>query len=164
MKKAEGTQPEAAGVVDAVVEAVANVENVELTTLKKSFEAQTEQLNTALSQLAEANAKLQEIADAEAKVEADAKKVKLDARLQSIVDIVGTVKAEQIVGATESLDDEAFKAVADAMQVSMDKEADSAKFKDVGVAAESPTAPVVEESLEKKKIKEKYGAGKKVAK
>lgn len=152
-KEEEMNKEDTSEAMQDVVEAVVNEE---LTTLKKSFEAQTEQLTAALENLAKAQEQLQAIEAVKAQAEAEAKKAKMQSRLDSVVDIIGTEKAESIIGATESLDDSAFAAVASALKVGTEKEANSEMFKEVGVAADV-AASVVGESLEIKKIKAKYG-------
>jgi len=89
---------------------------------------------------------------------ATAEAKRLAARKEKIVEAVGTARADALMAATEALDDTAFDAVVSALKLSVDTEAKSEMFKEVGAAAEVDAAKVTEESAEMKILKAKYKA------
>lgn len=104
----------------------------------------TESLVTMQSQFAEltdkfekAQAALSEIEAAKQQLITDAAAAKLTARKEKLEATLGTEKSAEVLAATSTLDDVSFEAIASAFALSMDKEANSAMFKETGVAAEA---------------------------
>lgn len=106
-------------------------------------------LNKANEVIAAAEAEKAEMA-------AKALAAKLDARKEKVVAAIGTEKAEGFMAATEGLDDAAFEAVVSALAGSVEVEANSELFKEVGVTAEVDAAKVVEGSSVGEILKAKY--------
>lgn len=102
--------------------------------------ALTEQLNTNAKEMSTMAAKIKEFEQAfaeseAAKIEAEALEIekKMTARKETIINAVGTIKADALFSATENLSDTEFTTIVDAMKTSLDIEADS--FQEQGVAA-----------------------------
>lgn len=132
----------------------------ELAQLQAEFESNISELKGQLEAAMASVEELKSALDAEkaAKEEliAKAKDAKLAARKERVVAAVGTDKADGVMAAVESLDDAAFEAIVSAMQGSVDAEAKSSMFKEVGVTAEVDASKVAEESQEMKLLKAKY--------
>jgi hypothetical protein len=174
----EAVAPEAAAPAEVVEQAVeAAIDNaVELTVdsavladfasqleaIKAEFEVEKASYHASLAEvsakLEAAHAELAAIAAEKAELVATAAAAKLAARKEKIVAAIGTEKADALMVATGSLDDAAFEAVVSAMTGSMDAEAKSSLFTEVGVTAEADAAKVVEESAEMRILKKTYGA------
>jgi len=78
-------------------------------------------------------AELASVKEAKAQLEASVKAAKFAARKEKIEMAVGTVKADALFAATESLADAQFEAVIGAMATSMEAEAKSPAFTEQGV-------------------------------
>jgi len=89
-----------------------------------------------------------------------AEKARMDARMTAIVEAVGTVKADALFGATKTLGDTEFNAIVGAMQGTLQAEAETALFNEVGATAEVVVANVEEKSALEKALKQKYSASK----
>jgi len=139
-----------------IVEAVADNSNEALAKLQADFDsykADAEQLLTqATAEVAELKTKLEAansvIAAAEqakAIAEKQALETKMAARKEKIVAAIGTEKADGLMLATEALDDAAFNAVLSALAGSVEAEASTEMFKEVGVdaKAEAPKTDAV---------------------
>lgn len=88
---------------------------------------------------------------------ADDLATKMAARKEKIVASIGTEKADALMKATEGLDDTAFEAVVSAMAGSVEAEASTALFREVGVdAVADATKVVAEESTTMKILKAQY--------
>lgn len=124
------------------------------------FGAKLEEAAAALAEMTAkfeaAQAELATLAAEKAEMVANARAVKLAARKEKVVAAIGTEKADGLMLATEGLDDAAFEAVVSALAGSVDAEAKTELFSEVGVAAEADAAKVVEESEEMKLLKQKY--------
>ncbi len=94
-----------------------------------------------------AQAALAEIESAKAALIAEAAEAKLTARKEKVVEMIGTERADALLSATASMDDNAFDAVLIAMSVGSAKEADSVLFKEVGVAGEVEASKVDEDPV-----------------
>lgn len=99
---------------------------------------------------------MQEFAEQKAAAEANAKQMKMDARLASLSKEVGDERAAKVLAATEGMDDAAFDAIASALKMSADNEAKSTLFTEQGANEEvSPDARQTE-TTEMKILKEKF--------
>lgn len=114
------------------------------------------QVAELVSKLDEANAALAAIAAEKAAMAAEAEAKRLAARKEKVEAAIGTEKAAGLLLATEGLDDAAFNAVVSALAGSVEAEAETELFKEVGVTAEADAAKVVTESAEMKILKQKY--------
>lgn len=83
---------------------------------------------------------------------------KMTARMGKIEAAIGTEKAAGLMAATEGLEDAAFEAVVSALAGSVDAEAKTGMFQEVGATGQPDAAKIVEESAEMKILKQKYGA------
>jgi hypothetical protein len=143
-----------------VTEATVVDNTAELTALQAQVAEQTAQLEKLTALLADANAVIATSMEAAAKAEAEAHAVKMEARKATIVENIGTAKAEAFLLATEALDDTAFAAVASALAGSVEFEANTTLFKEVGVdaSATAETLPV-SKSATMKILEAKYKQG-----
>ena len=89
---------------------------------------------------------------------AQAAAAKLQARKESLEMAVGTEKAATLLSTLEVLDDVGFAAVVSSMSMNLDKEANTASFKEVGVSANADATKVVEETSLEAALKSKYQA------
>lgn len=138
-------------------------QSASLQALLESATAALSQTQTKLSEMSalyeQAQAALAAADVAKAALVAEAAEKRLAARKQTIVAAIGTAKADALLEATEGLDDKAFSAVVGAMAVSLEVEANSESFKEVGTAAPEDKTLVEatqEESPEAKLLREKY--------
>lgn len=137
-----GTEDTAAAKLTAdLAEAVAALSAVTV-----SFEAAQAALNALTAEKAELAAK--------------AEAAKFVARKEKVVSAIGTEKADGLMLATQGLDDVAFDAVVSALAGSVDVEASTNLFKEVGVSANADTTKIVDESPEMKILKQKYHSAK----
>lgn len=120
----------------------------ELASVQAALASQAEAFTTVTEQLAEltkkydeAQAKLSAIEEDKASLLAKAAEVKAQARKEKVEATLGTAKAEGVLAATASLNDEAFEAVVSAFAASYDAEANSKAFKEVGMSAKEGEAP-----------------------
>lgn len=104
------------------------------------------------TELATLQAAFKSAEGAQAALVADAKAKVLAARKEKIVAAVGTGKADALLTATESLEDAAFNAVVSAMAGSVDAEANTNLFKEVGVDAQADATQVTEADNETAKL------------
>jgi len=133
VKKEETMSVERSAQIElAVHEAVV----AELSALKASFAEQAAEMVSMKDALEKANAALAVVAEEKAAVEAAALQAKMDARRTKLQDIVGDVKAEELVAAFEGLDDKVFEAMANTLSANMEQESKSAQFNEQGVDAE----------------------------
>lgn len=154
------------GLADTKVEASAETATV-VSELTAALEQSEASVATLTAQLAEAMEKLASVDEILAKAEADkqalveaAEKARTEARMSAIVYAVGTAKADALFSATKSLGDEEFNAIVSAMQGTLEVEAESALFTEVGATAEVDVANVKEKSALEKALEEKYSASK----
>jgi hypothetical protein len=142
MAIAEAVKPYAA----AVIEATAQLETVAaaLTEVTGLYEA--------------AKAALAEVAAEKVAMEVAAAVAKAAARKEKVEAAIGTEKAAGLLLATEGLDDASFDAVVAALAGSVDAEAKSPLFQEVGATGVVDAAKIVEESAEMQALKQKYGA------
>lgn len=164
---AEATDAPVEAVAEQVVEAVA--ETLELTidasSIQTELAAVQETLTGLVSALAEMTTKYEGAhaaltaltAEKEAMLAVQAA-AKLAARQEQIVAAIGTEKAAGLMAATEGLEDAQFKAVISALAGSVDAEANTSLFTEVGVTAEADASKLVEESAEMRILKQQYGA------
>jgi hypothetical protein len=117
-----------------------------LTDMTVNFEAAQAALNALTAEKAERAAK--------------AEAAKFVARKEKVVSAIGTAKADGLMLATQGLDDAAFDAVVSALAGSVDVEASTGLFKEVGVSATADTTKIVDESPEMKILKQKYHSAK----
>jgi hypothetical protein len=117
-----------------------------LTDMTANFEAAQAALNALTAEKAEMVVK--------------AEAAKFTARKEKVVLAIGTEKADGLMLATQGLDDVAFEAVVSALAGSVDAEAETSLFKEVGVQASADTTKIVAESSEMKLIKQKYNGAK----
>lgn len=137
---------------------------LELDAIKAEFGVQLDAANAALAELTGkyevATAQLAAIAAEKAELVANAAAAKLAARKEKIVAAIGTEKSDALMTATEGLDDAQFNAVVSAMAGSVEAEAKTDLFKEVGVTADADASKVTEESAEMQILKKKYPANK----
>lgn len=151
-----------------LTEAVAPAQPEAVAALTAALEQSEASVATLTAQLADATEKLASVQDILAKAEAEkqemldvAEKARMDARMTAIVDAVGTAKADALFGATKTLGDTEFNAIVDAMQGTLQAEAETALFNEVGATAEvDVVANVEEKSALTKRLEEKYSASK----
>jgi hypothetical protein len=140
------------------VQAVLAESQAALAALQEQFTAFKTEAETAAAQAAESlsaavaeAASLKEqlatlVAEKQALI-ADASAKKLAERKEKIVAAVGTAKADAVMAATETLNDEAFAAVVSAMAASFDAEAGTEMFKETGITAEADATKVSEQKV-----------------
>ena len=121
-------------------------------------EALTAKLVEASDAMASAASFIEAANTAKAAAIQEAKDMKMAARKAIIVANIGEGKADAFLAATEMLEDAAFEAVTGALAGSMEAEADTALFKEVGVDAKAETPTAVTESPEAVLLKKKYKA------
>jgi hypothetical protein len=181
----EATAPAEVDVVTQAVEAAQAVAEaapvealsiqVDATALLAEVHAQVElvkaefgvQLADAISALAEmtskfeaAEAALATIAAEKTALEVAAAVAKASARKVQVEAAIGTEKAAGLLLATEGLDDVSFDKVVAALAGSVDAEAKSTLFQEVGATGVVDAAKIVEESAEMKILKAKYPGAK----
>jgi hypothetical protein len=117
-----------------------------------------QELASAKAALEAANTALAGFAEARAKAEADAKTAKMAARKATVVDVIGDLKADAFLAATENLDDGAFDAVASALTGRAADEAASKLFREVGVDAQADATNTATESAEARILRAQYAA------
>lgn len=166
-------------IVDSVVEQAVEASNEEVVdTLTVALEVDAEPVQTALAELtakfeeltnkfAELSAQHEEAVAALAKAEAEKAETiaaqvaaKAAARKQLVEAAIGTEKAAGLLAATENLDDAGFEAVVSALTGSVEAEAKTAMFTEVGQSGEVNASAVVaaaEESTTMKLLKAKFG-------
>ena len=158
-------------VVEAVVDTVTVALEVDTEAVQAALSEATAKLEDLSAQFAELNSKyegaiaaLSALEAEKAKMVADALAAKLAARKERVELAIGTDKAAGLLAATENLSDDAFEAVVSALTGSVDAEAKTELFTEVGQSGEvsNPSAIVEasEESKEMKLIRAKFGAGK----
>jgi len=151
----ETPQPELSAQLATALDSVARQAS-DLQALTELVTEMSEKFNAASTALETTQAALQAAEDAKATLVAQAAAARLEARSKAIVDAVGTDKAPALLAATDSLDDEQFNAIVNAMAQSFEKEAATALFKEVGVAASGDASQAAEESQEMQLLKQKY--------
>jgi vancomycin resistance protein YoaR len=158
LKKKLGITPnvEKEAVTDKLKVVMSVTETDEYKELLEGFKEQSTQLDAALAQVLSLTAQLEQFAEAKAAAEAEAKKVKMDARMASLSKEVGDERAKKVLAATEGMDDAAFTAIADALKMSADTEAKSTLFTEQGASEEVTPEARNTESEEMKLLKEKY--------
>jgi hypothetical protein len=149
-------------VADLVLTVDASAVQAELTALQTKFEGIVATAEAALAEMTAkyegAQAALTALAaEKEAMLAAHAA-AKLAARMSKIEAAIGTEKAAGLMAATEGLEDAAFEAVVSALVGSVNAEANTSLFKEVGVTAEADATKIVTESAEMRILKQKYGA------
>lgn len=129
------------------------------------FSAVTEQLAKMTQDFQEVKAALDAVETAKKALVKEAHEKKMSLRKEKIVATVGTDKAEALMVATESLEDTQFEAVVQAMASTFVAEADTAMFKEIGVATKEADASKVEEvSSVETALKQKYSPKKAASK
>jgi hypothetical protein len=163
LKKKLGIVPnvEAEDVQETVTFSV--TDSQEYKELLEGFTEQSAQLDAAVAKstaledkVKSLEAQLTQFAEQKVAAEAEAKKVKMDARLASLSKEVGDERAAKVLAATEGLDDVAFEAIASALKMSADNEANSTLFTEQGGEGEVSADALSAESAEMKILKEKY--------
>lgn len=173
---AEATAPEVEAVAPETTETLALVVDAsavetELSVMRSELEDGVTKLSaelaTAVAALAEmtvnfeaAQAALNALTAEKAELAAKAEAAKFTARKEKVVLAIGTEKADGLMLATQGLDDAAFAAVVSALAGSVDVEASTGLFQEVGVSATADTTKIVAESAEMKLIKQKYNGAK----
>jgi hypothetical protein len=103
---------------------------------------------------------MQQFAEAKVDAEAKAKQMKMDARKASLAKDVGDVRAAAVLAATEGLDDTQFEAIASALKLSVETEAQNMMFNEQGVEGNVKPAASANgervETAEGKALKAKY--------
>lgn len=183
MSKPEAAAP--AEVIEQVIEAVADVveapveavveqavetltvklDTTELQTVIADLQAQVDavkadlgvQLESATSALAEMTGKYEAAVAQLAAIAADKAAAKLAARKAAVEAAIGTEKADALLLATQGLEDAAFDNVVSALVGSVDAEAKTGLFQEVGVTAEADASKIVAESAEMRILKQQYG-------
>lgn len=175
--KLKDSTPENEAVVEAVealveapeMEAAAEV--TEQLSQMRIAEAKAEQLAaelaTAVNALTEmtaardaAQAALDALSAEKAEMLANAAEAKMAARKEKVVLAIGTEKAEGLMLATQGLDDAAFEAVVSALVGSVEAEASTSLFSEVGVSASVDASKIDAESPEMKIIRQKFSGAK----
>jgi hypothetical protein len=124
------------------------------------------QLSALAGKVAELEKSLTQFAEAKAALEKEIQAKRLETRKNVIVEAVGTAKADALLAATDSLDDAAFTAVVSALGMSMEAEAKTPAFKEVGVDAKADAVKVDEQANSDpgaslaKKLEQKYHGAK----
>ena len=174
-KKLLGSTEAKAPVIEAVAPAATELLTLkldasdltaELSQMRTEFEtgiaALTADFQGAQSALAEmtanfeaAQAALNALTAEKADMAVKAEAAKFAVRKEKVVSAIGTEKADGLMLATQGLDDAAFDAVVSALAGSVDAEAKTGLFKEVGVNAEADTTKIVAESSVMKLIKQK---------
>lgn len=131
----ESLKAEFAGYKETAEALAAQMEE-QLDVAKKSAAEMAEKLAQAEEKLAAFEAEAKASAEAQALAAEKAKAEKMEARKASLAVAVGDEQAAQMFDALVSLDDSKFEAVVSALAVGIDREAESAAFKEVGVEAQ----------------------------
>ncbi len=130
----------------------------ELRELLAAFDSNAQALSAALAQIDELKAEMAQFAEAKAAAELAAEQVKMDARMAVLSKEVGDERAKAVLAATKGMDDAQFNAIADALKVSAEAEANSPLFKEAGVDTEVlPQASKDDKSLVRERLQKKYG-------
>ena len=162
--KDEATEQVSENVGVAEVQAEMAELKAQVETITEAFTEKLEQAASALKEMTEkyeaAQAALSAIEAEKAGMVAAALAAKLAARKEKVVATIGTEKADALLAATENLDYAAFSAVVSALAGSVEAEADTELFKEVGVDAELDATKVEKESKEMKLLQEKYKGAK----
>lgn len=131
--------------------------------LDTALAALTGDLATAVASLAEmtinfeaAQTALNALTAEKAEMAVKAQAAKFTARKEKVVMAIGTEKADGLMLATQELDDAAFGAVVSALAGSVEVEAKTGLFQEVGVSASADTTKIVAESPEMKILKQKF--------
>lgn len=163
-------------IVEAGVEATSHVatlhvDTTEMQTVIAGLEAQVELVRSEFatqlvaaaeslalmtSQFEAAQAELATLAAEKAAMEVAAGITKMNARKVLVEAAIGTEKAAGFLLATEGLDDAAFDNVVAALAGSVDAEAKSTLFQEVGATGVVDAAKIVTESAEMQALKQKY--------
>lgn len=131
-----------------------------IATLTADFSAAQSALTEMTANFEAAQAALNALTAEKAEMAVKAEAAKFTARKEKVVSAIGTEKADGLMLATQGLDDAAFDAVVSALAGSVDAEAKTGLFKEVGVAASADTTKIVAESAEMKIINKKYNKAK----
>lgn len=130
--------------------------------VKSSFASQLAEAAEALAMMTSkyeaAEAALATLAAEKVATEVAAKAAKLTARKAQVEAAIGTDKAAGLMLATEGLDDASFEAIVTALAGSVDAEAQSTLFQEIGATGVVDAAKIVAESPEMKILKQTYGA------
>lgn len=163
MKKEDIVQADLSANTDVAVQLAAAQEL--LATQAASLAESAGVTATMMSEMKELSAKLEQaqsalaaVEDAKAALAVDAHKAKMDARKARVEASIGTDKSVALMSATEALDDASFDAVVKALAGSVEVEAQSTMFKEVGVSGEVDTSKIEEEGAVMKALKAKYAA------
>lgn len=142
-------------------EMAAQLKQAQETLASKSAEMET--LQSALAEMAEkvakAEAAMLKTEAAKATLVAEAKAKQAAARKEKVMAAIGeNDKATKLLAATEGMEDAAFEAVVSALAGSIEQEAKSEMFKDVGVDAKADASKTIEKSAVMKALEDKYQA------
>jgi len=175
-KKLGFTSPTVEAAVETIEELALVVDETTIATelsvmgspLDTALTALTGDLATAVASLAAmtinfevAQAALNALTAEKAELAVKAQAAKFTARKEKVVMAIGTSeKSEALMLATQGLDDVAFAAVVDALAGSVDAEAKTGLFTEVGVAGSPDATKIVVESKEMTLIKKKYNKAK----
>lgn len=140
---------------DTQADLVELIEDEQLATANEALASTEATLKEMSDKIAELSAKLEQATaalaateSAKAALEAEAKAKRFAARKEKVEAAIGeNEKAEKLLAATEQMEDAQFEAVVSALAGSVEQEAKSEMFKEVGVAAEA--APVEVDPVQK---------------
>lgn len=130
-----------------------------IATLSSDLATAVDQLEKMTAAFNVAQSALNALTAEKAELAVTAAAAKFTARKEKVVLAIGTEKADGLMLATQGLDDVAFEAVVTALAGSVDVEASTELFTEVGVAASADTTKIVAESAEMRIIKNKYSNG-----
>jgi len=131
-----------------------------LATLTAEYDGAKAALDGMTANYEAAQAAVNALTAEKAEMAVKAETAKFAARKEKVVLAIGTAKADGLMLATQGLDDAAFEAVVSALAGSVDAEASTNLFTEVGVAAAADTTKIVNESPEMSIIKQKYKSAK----
>lgn len=142
-KAADAVQPEEGNVAMTTKDeqlAAADDKSAELlaqlTTATEALTAKETALADLTAKFEQAQSALAEIEKAKQELIVKAKEEKLAARKAKVEAAIGTAKADEILKATESLEDASFDSLLSAFSVSLDAEAKSKMFVEAGVVTD----------------------------
>jgi hypothetical protein len=154
---------EVPAIVGADVKLVVDMSDVQASVAEMAgtFEATVaglqSQLDAALASVATLTTALEAVVAEKAEMIAAAGITKMTARKEKVVAAIGELKADALMMATGGLDDAAFEAVVSALAGSVEAEAATDMFKEVGASATADVSKVVAgESAEMRLLKAKY--------
>ena len=147
--------------VATTVEMVADASATELSLMRATVEANVAALAAMTISYEAAQAALNALTAEKAELAVKAEAAKYTARKEKVVSAIGaSEKSEALMLATQDLSDASFDAVVKALAGSVDAEASTGLFAEVGVSAVADTTKIVAESPEMKILKQKFKSAK----